>query len=50
VIKKTKMTGHTCVEDFRLAPIDVGLDLKILRAAVILPESFTKGCRKAQML
>lgn len=34
------MSGATCVGDLRLAPLDVGFDLRVLGMEVILPKTF----------
>ena len=37
---KTLCTGETCVGDLRLAPLDVGFDLRLHDIAVNLPADF----------
>lgn len=39
-MKKTLATGRTCVGDLRLAPLDVGFDLREVDMAVTLPDHF----------
>jgi hypothetical protein len=39
-MRKTLATGQTCVGDLRLAPIDVGFDLRLHGIEVKLPDHF----------
>lgn len=39
-MRKIIMTGNTCVGDLRLAPIDVGFDLRLHGIAVEIPAEF----------
>jgi len=36
----SKCTGQTCVGDLRLAPLDVGFDLRLENMSVKLPDEF----------
>jgi len=38
---KTKVTGQICVGDVRLAPIDVGFDVRAYGMAVEIPDDAT---------
>lgn len=37
-MKRTNATGQTCIGDLRLAPIDVGFDLRAAGHTVMIPE------------
>lgn len=37
-MKKTKVTGQTCVGDLRLSPLDVGFDVRLHDMTVEVPE------------
>ena len=39
-MKETNCTGQTCVGDLRLAPLDVGSDIRLHDTAVHLPDDF----------
>ena len=39
-MKITEMTGETCVGDWRLAPLDIGFDLKLQGIPVVVPDEF----------
>lgn len=39
-MKKTLATGQTCVGDLRLAPLDVGFDLRLHDMEAKLPDQF----------
>lgn len=39
-MKKTKVTGQTCVGDVRLTPLDIGFDLRVCDQAIRLPAIF----------
>jgi hypothetical protein len=40
-MKKTNRTGMTCVGDIRLAPLDVGFDLRAEGTPINLPAAFS---------
>ncbi len=40
-MKRTCMTGHTCVGDLRLCALDVGFDLRAIGTAIKLPAEFS---------
>ncbi len=39
-MNRKKCTGQTCVGDLRLAPLDVGFDLRLTGVQVKLPDVF----------
>lgn len=40
-MKKTNCTGQTCVGDLRLAPLDVGFDVRLHDMQIDLPDDFS---------
>ncbi len=46
-MKKTRVTGQTCVGAVRLAPIDVGFDVRLHDMAVeVPPDATSAGCER----
>ncbi len=39
-MKRHKATGQTCVGELRLAPLDIGFDLRTVDTVIQLPEQF----------
>jgi len=39
-MKRTRMTGRTCVGDLRLTPLDVGFDVRLHEIPIEIPEQF----------